>query len=287
MAPKDKYKTNWNPHRAKVKAAQDRKKNKGRGWGKGYRIPPETWDAIEIDWKTSPESIRKLGERYGVSESTIRERARRYLWGERAKTAPQTVKGQHAKELQLAKGVLEGKSRKEIGDSLGISANRVSSIVSDPDSLAHRAIYLHNRKLAALVNLTSEQILLEEMAIAFADPAAFYDKNGKLLKPHELTPEARAAVKKFKTRTITTQTPNGEEVRKEIAGYETWEKGKSLDRLHKFMGHYQPEAQGGSGGGDTNIFAVVMQQLSSDPNIKRCQQPEPEPIDVEPDAPNS
>lgn len=44
------------------------------------KISDVDWDAVEAEYRTGKYSNRQLGQRFGVSESAIRGRAKRYAW---------------------------------------------------------------------------------------------------------------------------------------------------------------------------------------------------------------
>lgn len=79
----------------------------------------------------------------------------------------------------------------------------------------------------AVVELT--EVLLQAKRIAFSDIGRLFDKAGRLLRPHEVDEDTRAAIASFKV---------DEYGRME---YKFWDKNAALEKLFKHLGLYEKD----------------------------------------------
>ncbi len=92
-------------------------------------------------------------------------------------------------------------------------------------------------------NVTIDKVLTEEHCIAHLDPAHLFDKSGKIKKIHEMPEAVRRAISAVKVKTKVL--PNGD--RFQTIEVKLWDKGRSLERLGKYLGMYdQQKADSGS-----------------------------------------
>jgi len=136
-------------------------------------------------------------------------------------------------------GILKGLSQKEAYvqagyKSRGAAAEANSTRLRKKEKIK-RAIESAQAEAAAAVKITQQRILEEESRLAFYDPADLFDVDGSLLPVNQLPENIRRAIV-------------GVEVTKNALGdlkfkYKFQEKGKSLDRLERIEGMFQPEKQ--------------------------------------------
>lgn len=89
---------------------------------------------------------------------------------------------------------------------------------------------------AARTMITQDRILHESARIAFADPAAYVDENGKIKKLSALTPDQRAAIKSIK------HLADGS------IELQFWDKLGAIEKLMKNQGLYEKDNAQLSGG---------------------------------------
>jgi phage terminase small subunit len=114
------------------------------------------------------------------------------------------------------------------------------------------AIEKAQKKAADKAELTHEQILREEMCLAFFNPQRLVDKKGKLIELHKLPEDVARAIVGLE---VITQ-PKGKLKFK----YKFSDKGKSLDRLERIKGMFAPEKHeiAGKDGTAIDLTAIVM-----------------------------
>lgn len=178
------------------------------------------WAAIEIDYRAGQLSNRALAEKYGVSDTAIRKRAKQAEWTKSPKSSHKEVRtANQAANLRT--------SANELIDDENLTplqATFVLEYVKDKNATkaAERAGYSDpkygqqliripkvlsaiNRQLKAMAErqlITADRILAELAAIGFSNFKDLVKENGSLAAVSSMPREVSAAIREVKVKTV-------------------------------------------------------------------------------------
>jgi hypothetical protein len=89
------------------------------------------------------------------------------------------------------------------------------------------------KRLQKVTNINQKRVLDEESCISFLDPGLLFElKSGSLVPPYELPENVRRAISAIEIIEKESET---------VYKYKFWDKGRSLERVSKFLGLYEKD----------------------------------------------
>jgi phage terminase small subunit len=146
-------------------------------------------------------------------------------------------------EAYLANGSNASKAAAQAGYSAKTAGVTGAKMLKDPRVKQ----LISNRQLETIgaLKITTDRVLQETARMAFSDIGKIVGENGKVLLPHELDPDTRAAVASFEI----------DEYGK--IKYKFWDKNSASERLFKHLNLYKENNEGARPLSQVAIISLV------------------------------